>query len=146
MLYHSSSDAGVLGETFDDSRLERKEFMIGVEGRQDGAAYPFRFLNDSPVVNDVFDDVPILVVFDAEHANGVVFSRQIEGRILTFEEHEGLQLVDVETGSLWDGLNGVALSGPFQGEQLERVKSTHSLWFGWKDFHSETRVWGLEVE
>ncbi|MBN1667050.1 MAG: hypothetical protein JW862_08170 [Anaerolineales bacterium] len=30
------------------------------------------------------------------------------------------------------------------GEALERVKSTSSFWFGWKDWYPETRVYGLE--
>jgi hypothetical protein len=34
-------------------------------------AYPFSQLNDEPVVNDVLNEQPLLVVFDADSATGV---------------------------------------------------------------------------
>jgi hypothetical protein len=140
--YYNSNQAGVIGESFQDSRLEIKEFVIGVSLGDDAVAYPFRSLNDEPVVNDVVNGVPILVIFDAVNATGVVFERTIEGRTLTFHALEGLILMDVETGTAWDGLTGLALSGELEGTQLARVKSTQSFWFGWKDFYPETKVYG----
>jgi hypothetical protein len=142
--YYDSGQAGVLGETFEDDRLSTKEFVIGVQVGSDAVAYPFRYLSEIPVVNDTVGERPVLVVFDAEHASGVVFSREVDGRVLTFEWEEALRLRDKETGSIWDGLNGRAISGELEGATLARVKSTRSFWFGWKDFYPDTRVWGLE--
>lgn len=140
--YYNSNQAGVVGESFQDSRLEIKEFVIGVSLGDDAVAYPFRSLNDEPVVNEIVDGVPILVIFDAENATGVVFERVIESRTLTFQTSDGLTITDVETSTTWDGLTGVALSGELEGMRLKRVKSTQSFWFGWKDFYPETRVYG----
>jgi len=53
-------------------------------------------------------------------------------------------LVDEETGTTWDGLTGEALDGELAGGNLERIKSTASFWFGWKDWFPETRVYGID--
>jgi hypothetical protein len=52
-------------------------------------------------------------------------------------------VTDAETGSTWQGLIGLAIEGPLAGAQLERLKSTSSFWFGWKDWYPDTRVYGV---
>lgn len=142
--YFNSSAAGVIGETISDDRLYVKEFVIGVEHQDEAVAYPFSVLNDEPAVNDVVGDVPVLVTFYADTATGVVFERTLNGQILTFSGGPDLVLTDQETGSTWDGRSGLATDGPLAGEQLTRIKSTRSFWFGWKDFYPETRVYGID--
>ena len=142
--YYRSGATGVIGETIIDDRLYVKEFVIGVEQNGEPAAYPFSVLNDQPVVNDIVGGVPVLVVFDREFGSGVVYSRELGGQVLNFSGGEDLVLTDDETGSTWDGLTGTATSGPLAGEILERVKSTRSFWFGWKDFYPDTRLYGID--
>ena len=36
------------------------------------------------------------------------------------------------------------MSGPLAGKSLERLKSTRSFWFGWKDFYPATAVYGID--
>jgi hypothetical protein len=127
--YFSSPDAGVIGETVEDD---------------EAVAYPYSVLNDKPVINDKVGTLPVLVVFDTETGSGVVFERELEGQILTFQSVGELILLDGETGSTWDGQSGVAESGPLAGKSLAQVKSTRSFWFGWKDFYHDTRVYGIE--
>jgi len=142
--YYRSGATGVIGETIIDDRLYVKEFVIGVEQNGEPAAYPFSVLNDQPVVNDIVGGVPVLVVFDKEFGSGVVFNRELGDQVLTFSGGADLVLTDDETGSTWDGLTGTATSGPLAGEILERVKSTRSFWFGWKDFYPDTRLYGID--
>ncbi len=120
-----------------DERLPTKEFIIGLAIAGEAVAYPFSILNDESIVNDSVGNVPILVVFDPENASGIAFERRVENRTLTFIREVDFQIVDNETGTLWDGLTGLALEGELAGKQLERVKSTLSFWFGWKDFFPE---------
>ena len=101
------------------------------------------------VIMDMTGGWGVDVVFDATSATGVVFERKVDERVLTFklENPGGLseaRLMDEETGTLWDAFSGAALEGPLAGAQLERVKSTSSFWFGWKDFYPETEVYGLD--
>ncbi len=142
--YYNSNDPGVIGETMSDNRLNVKEFVIGVEKSGEAVAYPFSVLNDEPVVHDTIADSPVLVVFNAETGDGVVFKRVIDGQTLFFEILNNHTLQDSQTGSMWDVFTGVAIDGPLTGKQLNRLKSTRSFWFGWKDFYPETRVYGVD--
>ena len=143
--YYQSQSAGVIGETFSDGRLYVKEFVIGVELENHPVAYPFSVLNDETVVNDQVGGEPLLVVFDAETASGVIFSRKLDDQILTFTRYDDeLQLIDEQTGSIWNGIDGEAIDGPLAGRSLDRIKSTRSFWFGWKDFYPDTRVYGID--
>lgn len=143
--YYESSQAGVLGETYSDDRLYTKQYVIGVAQGDEAVAYPWLTLNDEPVVNDAVGATPVLVVFNADSATGVVFDRRLAGQTLTFilADPAALTLTDAETGSTWEGLTGLALDGPLAGEQLVRVKSTAAFWFGWKDSYPDTAVYGL---
>ena len=147
--YYQSGSAGVVGETYRDDRLTAKEFVVGVELENQAIAYPFRVLSRQPVINDRVAGRDLLVVFEADQtATGVVYERRVNGRTLTFSQtaSDPFRLVDAETGSTWDALRGEAVNGPLMGEQLSRVKSTTSFWFGWKDFHPDTDVYGLAEE
>lgn len=141
--YYASGSTGVIGETLQDDRLYVKEFITGVELDDAAIAYPFSVLNNEPVVNDSFAGMELLVVFDANTAATAVFDRTVNGQLLTFAG-DGFTLTDVETGSTWDIFSGEATDGPLAGTQLERIKSTTSFWFGWKDFHPDTRVYGID--
>jgi hypothetical protein len=147
--YYLRSSAGVLGETHQDNRLYVKEFVVGVALDNEAKAYPFSQLNDEPVVNDELNGRALLVVFDAESATGAVYSREVEGRVLNFRLEtpgglEGSRLVDEDTGTIWAAFTGEGLDGPLAGAQLERVKSTSSFWFGWKDWYPDTAIYGVD--
>jgi len=140
--YYASDAAGVIGETVQDDRLFTKEFVTGLELDKTVIAYPFSVLNEQPVLNDVVADTPVLVLFDPETAASAVYSRRVAGRTLTFTPtDEPLIVEDAETGTQWDAFTGEALTGPLAGQRLQRLKSTRSFWFGWKDIHPDTLVY-----
>ncbi len=142
--YFRSGDAGVIGETFRDDRLETKALVIGVASGDSAAAYPFSVLNQAPVVNDRVGDLPVLVLFDPATGAGRVYDRRVGDETLSFRL-QGPALIDEATGSTWQPETGRALDGPMAGMSLTRVKSTASFWFGWKDWYPATRVYGLDV-
>ena len=80
--YYSSDRAGILGEENADDRLQRKEFVLGLQ-RDDGCtkAYPFRHLSSTPVLNDEAPGLPLVVAFDAERGVGQIFDRTVDGRV-----------------------------------------------------------------
>ena len=147
--YYAGSQAGVLGETFKDDRLPTKSLGIGLIVNDTPAYYPSIALRDELVINDTVTDEPLLVIFRPAGFTGFVFKRTVDGQPLTFSledpEAEQLILVDAETGSRWDGFNGAAIEGTLTGKTLERLPSTTSFWFGWKDFHPDTYVYGLNA-
>ena len=147
--YYANNTAGVLGETVTDDRLRTKQQIVGVDINGDAVAYPFFAMGrEETLVHDEVGGEPVLIVFDMEARSGIVFSRRTQdGDVLTFSVKEGLILTDEQTGSTWDSQTGSAIDGPLQGTTLERIKSTKSFWFGWKDFFPDTRVYveGTEI-
>jgi hypothetical protein len=144
--YYQSDRAGVLGEDRPDDRLQLKQFVVGVALGDEAVAYPWSVLSSEPVVNDEVGGTPVLVVFNAGTQAGVVYAREVDGQVLTFalSDPGAMHLTDAETGSRWDGMTGLAIEGPLAGKTLNRVRSTSSFWFGWKDWYPETRVYGRD--
>lgn len=145
--YYDSGRAGVLGETRRDNRLPTKELGIGLIVNGQPAYYPFSRLFEDRVVNDTVAGQPLLVIFQPDVATALVFKREVDGKELTFtaEDTESSQftLIDAETGSRWLAWTGGALEGPLDGTVLERIPATTSFWFGWKDWHPDTYVYGV---
>jgi hypothetical protein len=144
--YYRRPDAGVLGRaTEPDVDIGPKEFVIGVRLGGEVKAYPFRVLNQQPVVNDTVGELPVVVFFDKGSAGGAVFSPELEdGTLLTFEPGETLEMaIDTQTQSEWDIFTGTAISGPLEGTQLEQIPITYAFWFGWADYHPEGMVYSL---
>ena len=144
--YYRGGSAGVLGEAAEDGRLDRKEFVVGVEVGGHSKAYPFEVLADQPVVNDSIAGKDILVYMDKDTYTALAYERTVEGQTLSFRslpEGAGAQavLVDNETGSRWMALTGRAIEGPLTGKSLTRALSHLSFWFAWKDWNPETLVY-----
>ena len=142
--YYSGSSTGIIGESVRDVRLPSKELVVGVTIGGVAKAYPFSRLADAPVVNDLVDGVALLVTFDQASGTGVVYNPMVDGARLNFRraEESGKFLVieDLETGTLWDPLTGMAREGPLAGTTLEQVASHYEFWFAWKDYRPETEL------
>ncbi len=144
--YYRDSSAGVIGETINDDRLDRKELVVGVDFKGDTKAYPFSALEGQPIVNDSVAGRSILIFFDNSTDTALVFDRKVNGKTLTFRvegEPSGIQtiLVDNETGSRWLAFTGRAIDGEFKGETLNRVLSHLSFWFAWTDWNPDTELY-----
>jgi hypothetical protein len=103
--------AGVTGFT-----LERMAIVLDLAG--DAVAFPYPGLAAAGVVNDVVGGLEVAVVVDPADANRwETFARRLGDRALTLAIRDGL-LVDLETGTTWDPVRGLAISGPLAGESL----------------------------
>ena len=146
--YYRSPELGVVGVETLDRRLSAKDEVLGVRLGDARQAYPFRYLGELAVVNDRIAEVDVVVVFDVVNIVAKIFESTLDGTTLTFElaiERAPADLVapmtDRETGSLWSGLTGKALSGPLAGSRLTQIPSTPVFWFAWQDFYPDTGVW-----
>jgi hypothetical protein len=149
--YYYSRDTGVIATRREDQRLNPKAFVIGI--RLDGAikAYPFAHLSKESVVNDAVANTPVVVVFRERNATGLVFNRRVGARVLTFVPvvsgaEKPLTMRDEQTGSVWSGVEGVAVEGSLKGKRLEQIPATYAFWFAWKDYYPETAVYGEESQ
>ena len=128
--------------------------VLGVNLGGEAVAYPYQVLETLRVANDTVGGQEIVALWtpgvasalDAGSVAGgqdvgtiTTFSRALDGRVLTFQ-WDGAQVVDDETGSLWDGM-GRAVSGPLAGSRLEPVVGVNYFWFTWAAFRPAGRVY-----
>jgi hypothetical protein len=140
--YYRSNQTGVIGETLSDDRLLAKELVIGAVLGDAQIVYPHSLLAERIIVNDEVDGRPLLVAFQPDTKAGLIFDRTLDGQTLTFQRTEDpFEIVDDETGSTWYLLTGRAIDGPLDGQELERIPSTSSFWFGWKDWYPDTLIY-----
>lgn len=98
-----------------------------------GKLYPYRELSQTPVVNDTFKGTRYVVAFNRQAGTAVVWNRDFQGRTLEFEafpgggESQGFLLRDRQTGSIWNWLTGMAVSGSLQGGRLKKMASNPML-------------------
>ena len=145
--YYNRDSAGVLGEAVQDDRLQPKELVLGLEVKGLPRAYSIQQLGQTPVINDIVNELPLVVVFDGASVGSAVYQRQVNGQELTFslleQEGEGPpQMRDEATGTTWSVLTGVGLEGPLAGTTLQRMPSNYVFWFAWTDFHPDTELYG----
>lgn len=145
--YYRSADTGIIPTRHSDKRIYPKEYVLGLVLNEKAKAYPFSILSRRSVVNDAFEGVPLLIVFNEETTTGMIFKRKLEGKTLSFkktqlEGENELFLLDDGTGSVWQGLSGRAVQGPFKGKKLGLLPATPSFWFGWVDHYPETELFG----
>ena len=142
--YYKRGSAGILGESNKDSRLGRKELVLGVVESGDTKAYPLVSLQIDAVVNDTVGGLPIVVIGDPSGNTAAAFERAVNGRFLTFSTQVrsdgGQALVDQQTGTTWEPLTGIGLSGELKGTVLRRLPTTYSFWFAWTDFYPDTKL------
>jgi len=144
--YYSSNQAGVLGEISKDERLPRKQLVTGVVVDEQPVVYPHSTLSERIVVNDTVNGKPLLVVYEPRSRTAQIYSREVNEQTLTFlPSTEPGEITDEQTGSSWTLLTGVAGDGELAGNALERIPSTTSFWFGWKDWHPDTLVYGEQA-
>ena len=135
-----------------DRTLPVTSRVLALNTDEKAVVYPFEFLAENPVINDVSDGIDIVAVFDATTnssfniydrtreiaGSAAAFSRVVDGKALTFEiRSEGL--VDIETGSIWT-LSGREVSDPLNGEQLIPVAHGNHFWFAVVLFWPETEI------
>jgi hypothetical protein len=125
--------------------LPPRTLIIGLTVNGKSKAYPQADLVKPRLTLDEVGGQPLFLVVDEDGQSVRAFERRLDGRTLEFFVKAGaspLQLVDAETGSLWD-FSGKAVSGPLAGRQLPKVALLKDYWFDWKIYHPETTVFAL---
>ena len=133
-------------ESADEVRwLRDDDAVIGYAEGDSAWAYPIRILNFHEIVNDMLGGVAVLVSYCPLCGSGVVFSRQVEGRVLTFGNTSALYesdmvMLDYETGSYWWQVAGRAIVGSLTDTSLVVLPATTTSWKVWKQLHPDTVV------
>lgn len=94
------------------------DMLLVVEFDDQVAAYPFEELRDEGVLNDSVAGVDIAIVLqEGELSSWSVFARQVGDQVLTLGWENG-ELVDDQTGTVWDADTGFGVEGPLADETL----------------------------
>ena len=126
-----------------NERLPARTLVVGVEAGGASKAYPFDALvRQSPILDRV-GDVPVLVMLAEDGKSVRVFDRRLDNRTLEFfQRPDSRELVDAETGSVWD-FTGTAASGALAGKRLTRLQPVKDYWFDWRKYHPDTGLYLL---
>lgn len=141
--FYVRDEDNTFGTPFDDERLRAKAKVLAVTLGDQAKAYHKRAVERAGLLNDSVGGVPVLVLWDPEIGDVILFKRAVEGRAdpLEFRWKNG-ELLDEETGSSW-GFDGKARSGAAaqRGMELERLTGMTTFWFAWVAFHPETALY-----
>ena len=83
--YYFNDRPGLHRQSSKDRRLGDKEIVIGLVGRDTVKAYPYRSLIEEPLIHEEFEREPTLIILERISATAAIFSRIVEGRVLTFD-------------------------------------------------------------
>ena len=121
--------------------FDLQDMAIVIDFGTEAAAYPVPLLQARTLVNDVVAGVPVAIVTDpVEPDSWVVFSRVLDDQTVTLAVENG-EIVDVETGTVWDPVIGRGISGPLAGEQLDVLPAFTSFPSDFFTFWPAGRLW-----
>ena len=125
--------------------LQDSDLVIGYVSGEDAYAYPINVLNSREIVNDEINGLPVLITYCPLCFSGVVFSRDLNGRVLTFGNTSALYqsdlvMYDHQTGSYWFQVGGTALVGTLTGSRLKLLPSATMAWGEWRGLFPQTRL------
>lgn len=127
----------------DDSRLPRKERVLGVLINQTTRAY--RFENngsDISLINDNLAGKSIAVIISKDRNIISAYQNELEDgtsvSLSTVQNALPIVMTDLENNKY--DLFGEIIDGPKKGLKLKQVTSMIAYWFGWAAFFPETTI------
>jgi hypothetical protein len=126
-----------------DDRLPVDRQVLGIEFASSQRAYPLPVDEARACIQDEVDGSAIAVFWYGNTNTAVAFSRQVDGRILTFHADkispDSAPFKDQETGTRWS-IAGRGIDGPLRGHELTWVNSIQCRWYAWASEYPETTI------
>ena len=123
------------------SAFDLTEFLVVVDFDADARGYSIPDLRQVGVVNDTVAGVDIAVISDPTNPERwAVFSRQLDTTTVELEISDDV-LRDVITGTTFDPIRGVALSGPLVGQDLNLLPALTSFPGDFDSFWPDAEIW-----
>ncbi|KEQ57062.1 hypothetical protein AAA799E16_00627 [Marine Group I thaumarchaeote SCGC AAA799-E16] len=122
-----------------DDRMHPKEIIIGFNQDDVSKAFKQSDIESEIVINDSVGTIPVMLI-SLYSENSRAFERTIDGNVLDFQYLDG-KIIDLQSNSEWN-YDGLAISGQYEGKQLERLPIEPGFWFEWVAFHPQTLVYG----
>jgi len=112
----------------------RPDYVVGLVLGNIAKAFYYEDVAEVRVINDSLDGTTVVVW--AENNDFTAYVRRLDDQTLTFVL-EGDEIVDLETGSIWDLRRGLAKEGSLAGEGLQSVPSLSSYDWAFEDFYPQ---------
>ena len=125
--------------------LSPRTLVVGIRAFGAACAYPYDSLVKQKLTKDRLGGVPILVVLGSDGKSLRAFRADAPGSRTEddfYRIEDGGLMMDGATGSRWN-FQGCAVDGPARGSCLGRVEVTKDYWFDWRQYHPDTRVFGI---
>lgn len=119
--------------------LHPKDIVYGVRLNGEAAAYRSVHVKDLELVEHTVGNRPVMLVQDERTGAVRGFSRQVDGRTLSFAWN-GTETLQSQDGTTWTP-HGHAIGGPMAGSHLTQVPLTRMYWFAWKRFNPSTQLY-----
>jgi hypothetical protein len=141
--YRTNNDRLIFPISTDDSRLPRKQRVLGVLGEVTNRVYQLKdFADDVKVINDELDGRALVIVGSNQlNFMAAYYSIDSQGNEITLSATENNlpNVMQDAKGNIYD-IFGKVTSGPNEGMQLEQAKSFIAFWFSFGAFYP-----GIEI-
>jgi hypothetical protein len=125
-------------EKRDSGSWQFKSWIIGVQIADHAKAYDWNQLVKLRVINDTFQNVPLLLVLENDNRSFHVWNRKTDDVIPEFSFDAASQTMkDNVTGSIWN-MNGECIDGALKGSRLAPIQAYQEFWHSWERFHPGT--------
>lgn len=125
-------------EKRDSASWKFKSWVVGVEKNGYAKAYDWNELVKQRVINDTFQNIPLVLVLENDNRSFHVWNRQVNDKLLQFTFDTTSQtLKDTTTNSGWN-MDGVCAEGILKGNKLATIQAYQEFWHSWQSFHPGT--------
>jgi hypothetical protein len=132
------------------AQVDADDKVLSVQIGGEARAYPIRTMGYHHIVNDTVGGASIAVSYCTLCHTGLVWSRVLDGRTLTFRlagiNNGNALLRDEQTSSIWQQSTGQAIFGPLKGKQLGLVHSDELTFSTWRKEQPKGLVLKPEAE
>ena len=130
--------------------LQAGDRVLGITRNGVSKAYPISILNWHEIVNDRFDNEPIVVSYCPLCGTGIAYlaiagNQTLEFGVSGLLYNSDMLLYDRQTQSLWSQIKRQAISGRMKGTKLQPVPLSHTRWADWKRRNPSTLVLSTET-
>ena len=127
--------------------LETKDVVLGLGIGGAFKAYPVLVLQQERVVNDVLGGTEVVVIGSSRSQAARAYERQ--GSLFSLGEDGADTLPTVLVDSdkvMWLVTEEYLINNNDPSQKLKRIPTHMSFWFGWFEFHPDTKVYTPDAE
>jgi len=128
--------------TFPGQGLADRDVVLGISLAGQARAFPLSKVHAASPVLDHIGGTPVVLVTGPDGESVRVFRSQWNGADIDLyrdTQTEEWQLLDTK-GNTWN-FAGCAVTGPAQGQCLEKISYLKDYWFDWKNYNPQTTVY-----